>query len=105
MNVFKLWSSVVVVILLSSVLLTGCGPSVPAAPTGVSATPGNGQVTITWTAVSDAASYNIYWSSTSGVTPTNGNRISNATSPFMQTGLANGTTYFYVVTAVNGAGG
>lgn len=105
MKIFKVWSSVIVVLLLSSVILTGCGPSVTAAPTGVSATPGNGQLTITWTAVPDATSYNIYWSSTSGVTPTNGNLISNATSPFIQTGLANGTTYFYVVTAVNGGGG
>ena len=75
MKLFKLCSSVIVVLLLSSVILIGCGNSAPAAPTGVTATPGNGQVTIAWTAVPDATSYNIYWSTTSGVTPTNGSLI------------------------------
>jgi fibronectin type 3 domain-containing protein len=79
-------------------------PNVPAAPTGVSATPGNGQVSLSWAPVSGATSFNIYWSTTSGVTPATGTPITNATSPFVQTGLTNGTTYFYVVTAQNSAG-
>ena len=78
--------------------------TVPAAPTGVTATAGDGQVTISWPAVSGASSYNIYWATTTGVTPATGTLIANATSPYVQTGLTNGTTYYYAVTAVNSAG-
>jgi len=53
-------------------------------PAGVTATPGNGRVTIAWTAVSGAASYNIYWSNTSGVTTANGTKIAGAASPYIQ---------------------
>lgn len=77
--------------------------SVPQAPTGVIASPGNGEVTITWPAVASATSYNIYWSTTSGVT-TNGTEITGVTNPYIQTGLTNGTPYYYVVTAVNSNG-
>ncbi len=104
MKIYKMWSSVIIVLLLILVVITGCGNSAPVAPTGVTATPGNGQVTINWTAVSDTTSYNIYWSTTSGVTSSNGSLIANATSPFIQAGLTNGTTYYYVVTAVNAYG-
>ena len=76
----------------------------PIAPTGVTATAGDGQATISWNAVSGATSYNIYWSTTSGVTKSTGTKISNVTSPYAHTGRANGTTYYYVVTAVNSAG-
>ena len=50
-----------------------------------------------------ATSYNIYWATTSGVT-TAGTKITAATSPYVQTGLAASTTYYYIVTAVNAAG-
>ncbi len=78
--------------------------SAPSAPTGVTATAGNGQVSISWTAVTGATSYNIYWSTTSGVTKTTGTKITGATSSYIHTGLTNGTTYYYVVTAVNSYG-
>ncbi len=83
---------------------TDAAGSAPSAPTGISATAGDGQATISWNAVSGATSYNIYWSTTSGVSKTNGTKISNATSPYVHTGRTNGTTYYYVVTAVNGYG-
>ena len=76
----------------------------PSAPTGVAASGGNGQVQINWNSVSGATSYNIYWSTASGVTPQNGTKIANVTSPYTQTGLTNGTIYYYVVTAVNSSG-
>lgn len=78
--------------------------TVPAAPTGVMASGGTKQVSISWSAVSGATSYNLYWSTTSGVTTANGTKISGVTSPAIQTGLPDNTTYFYIVTAVNGAG-
>lgn len=78
--------------------------SAPATPTGVTATAGNGQATIAWPAVSDATSYNIYMSTTNGVTPANGTKIAGVASPYARTGLNNGTTYYFVVTAVNANG-
>ena len=77
---------------------------VPAAPTGVIGTPGDGQVTIAWTAVTGATSYNVYRSTTTGVNPANGTKLTGAANPSTQTSLTNGTTYYYVVTAVNSNG-
>lgn len=79
-------------------------PTVPAAPTGVTAAGGANQVTLSWPAVTGAASYNVYWSTTSGVTSSTGTRIAGVTSPFVHTGLTGSTAYFYIVTAVNSAG-
>ncbi|MBI5182166.1 MAG: Ig-like domain-containing protein [Nitrospirae bacterium] len=89
---------------LLTVTSGGGGGSAPSAPTGVSATAGDGQTTISWNAVSGATSYNIYWATTSGVTKTTGTKISSVTSPYTHTGLTNGTTYYYVVTGINACG-
>ncbi len=40
--------------------------TLPPAPTGVTATLSGGQVTVTWTAVTGATSYNVYRSTTQG---------------------------------------
>ena len=76
----------------------------PATPPAVSAAAGSGQVTLSWPAVAGATFYNVYWSTTSGVLTTTGTVISGVSSPFVHTGLAASTTYFYVVTAGNSAG-
>ncbi|GFE58581.1 fibronectin type III domain-containing protein [Geobacter sp. AOG1] len=83
---------------------TAAAPQPPAAPTGVTAVGGTNQVTVSWAVVTGATSYNIYWSTTSGVTPATGTKITGVTSPYIQTGLAASTTYYYVVTAVNAVG-
>ncbi|HEY6872691.1 MAG TPA: fibronectin type III domain-containing protein [Geobacteraceae bacterium] len=75
---------------------------IPPPPTGVAATGGATQVTIRWEAAPGATSYNIYWSTIA--TSTVWHKIANATAPYVQTGLATGTTYYYMVTAVNSAG-
>jgi hypothetical protein len=54
--------------------------------------------------VNGADRYNLYWATTSGVSKATGARLSGVTSPFTHTGLTNGTTYFYVVTAENANG-
>jgi fibronectin type 3 domain-containing protein len=79
-------------------------PTVPAAPTGVSAVGGTQQATISWAVVSGATSYNLYWSKTAGLTTATGTKITGATSPAVQTGLSDSTTYYYIVTAVNSVG-
>jgi mono/diheme cytochrome c family protein len=61
-------------------------------------------VSVSWTAVSGATSYNLYWSTTTGITTATGTKVTGATSPSAQTGLADGTAFFYIVTAVNSAG-
>src|SRR6266478_605439 len=43
----------------------------PQPPGGVTGTPGNGSVTVSWSAVSGATSYNLYFARQSGVTPAN----------------------------------
>jgi len=79
-------------------------PAVPAAPTGLIATGGTKQVTVSWTAVNSATSYNLYWSTTAGVTKANGTKITGVTSPVVHTGRLDATAYYYIVTAVNSAG-
>ncbi len=83
----------------------------PAAPGGVIALGGANQVTISWTAVPGATSYNIYWSNASGVKSAMGMvttmlkaKIAGVTNPYVHTGLFADTAYYYTVTAVNGTG-
>ena len=84
--------------------LSGTSGSAPSAPSGVTAIAGSSQVSISWSSVSDATSYNIYWSTTTGVTKTTGTKITGATSSYTHSGLTNGTPHYYVVTAVNSYG-
>lgn len=78
------------------------GASIPAVPTGLAAAPGNTQVTLSWMASSGAMSYMVERSTTTGGPYT---QISTPTSTsFADTGLTNGTKYFYVVSASNSAG-
>lgn len=76
----------------------------PNAPSNLSTSSGNTQATILWSPVAGATSYNIYWSTTSGVNKSTGTKISNVTSPYTHAGLTNGSIYYYVVTSINSAG-
>jgi fibronectin type 3 domain-containing protein len=60
-------------------------------------------VTLSWPFVAGATSYNLYWATIPGVTKGNGTKIANVTSPYPHSNLAEGSTYYYVLTAVNGA--
>jgi len=79
----------------------------PAAPTGLAASPDDQSVTLTWTAntESDLAGYNIYRSTTSG---SGYSRVATGVIPppeqYTDDGLINGITYYYVITAVDTSG-
>jgi hypothetical protein len=71
----------------------------PAAPAGLTATGGNVQVALNWSAVAGATTYNVKRATTSGgpyTTVTNG--VTNIS--YTDTGLTNWTTYYYVVSTV-----
>ncbi len=68
----------------------------PGVPTGVTATAGVGQVTVTWTAVSGATSYQLYRGTTLVSSPT--------TTSYVDTSLTAGTSVSYTVKAVNAGG-
>lgn len=76
----------------------------PAAPQNLTATAGDGQVTLNWTAntESDLDHYNVYRGTTNGGPYTL--IVSQGGTSFTDTGLTNGTTYYYVVTAVDTTG-
>jgi fibronectin type 3 domain-containing protein len=78
--------------------------SAPAAPTQLTATAGNTQVALSWTASSGAASYNVYRGAAAGGEGTTAVATGITTVTHTDTGLANGTIYFYKVAAVNPGG-
>gem|GEM_PF-1744251 len=85
----------------------------PGAPTGVTATAGNGQVALSWSAPTNTggqslAAFTVYRGSTSGgetkLTSGGCSGLSGAALTCTDTGLTNGSTYYYKVTASNPTG-
>ena len=60
---------------------------------------GNNQITLAWNASAGAASYTVKYGTATGVYGTTFS--SSATSPTIITGLTGGTTYYFMVTAIN----
>ncbi|MCP5532304.1 MAG: autotransporter-associated beta strand repeat-containing protein [Akkermansiaceae bacterium] len=75
---------------------------VPSAPAGLSATPGNNNVFLQWTAVGSANSYVIKRATSSGGSYTPIGTTDNA--HFLDTTAPASGTYFYTVAGVNGGG-
>ena len=73
----------------------------PATPTGLAATAGNAQVSLTWTASSAATSYHVKRSTSSGAET---QIAAPSSTSYTDGGLTNGAKYFYVVSAVNSGG-
>ena len=75
----------------------------PPAVSSLAATPGDGKVTLAWSASAGATSYTVKRATVSG-----GPYQTIATgvmgTPYTDSGLTDGTTYYYVVDAVNAAG-
>jgi fibronectin type 3 domain-containing protein len=76
-------------------------PPIPA-PTALAATAGDQQVSLTWDTVSGATSYNLRRATASG--GPYANLVTQPGTTYTDTGLTNGTTYFYVVSAANSDG-
>ena len=76
---------------------------VPPTPLSLVVTPGNTFTTPVWAASVGATSYNLYFNTTGAPTKLS-TKITGAMSGVNITGLTNGTTYYYVVTAQNAAG-
>jgi hypothetical protein len=71
------------------------------APINLTATPGDAQATLSWATTPGASSYNVKRSTVNGGPYAT---IGSVSSPgFLNTGLTNGTPYYYVVTALNGS--
>jgi hypothetical protein len=74
----------------------------PAAPSGLAGTAGSAQAMLSWAVSSNATGYNVKRSTTSGGPYTTVG--SPTATTFVDKTAANGTTYFYVVSATNGGG-
>jgi fibronectin type 3 domain-containing protein len=64
----------------------------------------SGKLTLSWNEVPGAASYNVYFARSPGVTKLNGFKIRDAASPMTIVDLEPGRTYYFVVTVVDAQG-
>jgi alpha-tubulin suppressor-like RCC1 family protein len=103
------WTLLVAGMAVTSIPACGVGGSgtltptiAPASPAGLTASSGNGRISLSWMAVSAASSYSLKRSSVSGgpYAPVAGSSSLSAAS-FVDLGLAQGTAYYYVVSAMN----
>ncbi|MEY5026004.1 MAG: hypothetical protein RLZZ244_1532, partial [Verrucomicrobiota bacterium] len=83
---------------------TAAPEGVPPALGPLSASPGNGTVKLTWTALPSATSYTIRRSTTSGSGYADFTGNTTSGTELTVTGLVNGTTYYFVAFASNAAG-
>jgi hypothetical protein len=93
-----------------SILLSNYGKTatagVPSVPTGLTATPGSGAVALKWTAnptSENVDKYQLYWGTDS--TLASFTFVDNITTPnYNLSGLTNGTTYYFRLSAHNASG-
>jgi alkaline phosphatase/fibronectin type 3 domain-containing protein len=78
----------------------------PSTPSDLAAAAGDTQIQLHWTGnvETDVVGYNIYRSTSPGSGYVQVNSALVPTSPYVDSGLNNGTKYYYVLTAVDGSG-
>jgi fibronectin type 3 domain-containing protein len=84
------------------VIPAGTVVSAPPPPTGLSATVGSGTITLSWTSSGGATSYTVKRGSVKGGPYSTAGTVTS--TDFTDTGLTNGTTYYYVVSASDSSG-
>ncbi|HSN15886.1 MAG TPA: hypothetical protein VLT61_14740 [Anaeromyxobacteraceae bacterium] len=107
--VARLWSAMLAA---SALALAACGSDSssepippPGAPTGLVATAADRAVSLTWNGVAGATSYNVYGSDTAGLAPSPATKVgSGIAAAEFNAPAANGTTWYFRVTAVNAGG-
>jgi len=88
-------------------ILDGTPPpevTVPGAPGTLTAAAGNAKVTLAWRAATGATSYNVYRGTAAGAQAATPVAMGIGGTGYTDTGVANGTTYFYKVSGVNTGG-
>lgn len=73
-------------------------------PVNISVVSANAANAISWDPVAGATGYKIYWATSAGVSKQTSPALTPATSPYNHAGLTNGTTYYYIITAINSWG-
>lgn len=99
----RTWTILILLIALASSAMPALAQA-PSAPSGIGALPATSSANLTWSVVSGATSYNIYRSTTSGGEGTTPYLTGITTHAYTDTGLTDGQTYYYEVTAVNSSG-
>ena len=69
-------------------------------PTNMTVKAGDTENIVSWLDVPGAVSYNLYFTTDSGITTQNSTKIEGVTSPYSHMGLTNSTTYYYGLCAV-----
>jgi len=101
---------IILMVLATTLIMTSCGNNghetqvVPDTPENVWAVAGTRKVTVTWSEVDGADSYNLYWNNSGGVSISDNKIAGITTSPLIHTGLILFKTYYYVMTAENALG-
>jgi Fibronectin type III domain len=88
---------------IDAFLGTPSQPTAPSTPLGLTATAGNGQVSLSWSGSSGTQpiTYSIYRSTTSASSGFSLLTSGVTTTSYLDKALSNGTTYYYEVTATN----
>jgi len=89
---------------LASTSSTGTQQVTPDPPSGVTASPGNGSVTLNWTAPPGATGYKVLRGTSPGMESSVPVGTTTRATSYTDTGLTNGTTYYYKVIATSAAG-
>ncbi len=75
-----------------------------AAPINLAVKPGDTENILSWLEVSNAVSYNLYFSTEPNVSIDTSTKIEGVTTPYIHSGLTNNTAYFYAMTSVTEEG-
>jgi hypothetical protein len=92
---------------IDQLTVTPATAAVPSGPTNLAVTPGNATAALSWSGSTSGnpTSYTVYRGTKSdGEATTAIGTVNGSTTTFKDTGVQNGTAYFYVVAANNGVG-